>query len=59
MVFCGKATTALLTEWTMAKILLNPRVQGKVHAELDAVVGRNRSISENDIKKLQSRRDGI
>lgn len=26
---------------------------GKVHAELDAVAGRNSSISENDVEKLQ------
>jgi cytochrome P450 len=52
LIFRGTDTTALLTEWTMAELLLNPQVQGKVHAELDAVVGRNISISENDIEKL-------
>lgn len=52
MIFRGTDTTALLTEWTMAELLLNPQVQEKVQAELDAVVGSNRSLREDDIEKL-------
>eukprot|EP00253_Pinus_taeda_P027483 PITA_27483 len=52
MIFRGTDTTALLTEWTMAELLLNPQVLGKAQAELDTVIGRNRSVTENDIEKL-------
>eukprot|EP00253_Pinus_taeda_P015893 PITA_15893 len=52
MIFRGTDTTALLTEWAMAELLLNPQVQSKLQGELDAVVGRNRSVTEADIEKL-------
>eukprot|EP00253_Pinus_taeda_P019189 PITA_19189 len=52
MIFRGTDTTALLTEWIMAELLVNPEVQGKAQAELDAVVGRNRNVREDDIEKL-------
>jgi len=35
----------------MVKLLLNPRVPGKVQAELDDVNGRNRSLMQDDIEK--------
>ena len=37
MIFRGTDTTAILTEWIMAEMVLNPNVQRKVQAELDAV----------------------
>eukprot|EP01018_Ginkgo_biloba_P017237 Gb_26346 [translate_table: standard] len=52
MIFRGTDTTALLTEWTMAELVVNEQVQAKVHAELDVVVGRKRSIRDEDIAKL-------
>ncbi|KAI8531609.1 hypothetical protein RHMOL_Rhmol11G0149600 [Rhododendron molle] len=34
MIFRGTDTTALLTEWVMAELVLNPDVQAKLHHEL-------------------------
>lgn len=52
MILRGTDTTALLTEWTMAELVLNPHAQKKAQAELDAVVGRGRSVKDSDIPKL-------
>eukprot|EP00253_Pinus_taeda_P013361 PITA_13361 len=52
MIFRGTDTTALLTEWAMAELVLNPDAQKKAQAELDAVVGRDRSVNDSDIPKL-------
>eukprot|EP00253_Pinus_taeda_P023779 PITA_23779 len=52
LIFRATDTTALLTEWTMAELLLNPQVQGKVQAEMNAVVGNNKSPREDDMEKL-------
>lgn len=52
MIFRGTDTTALLTEWTMAEVLLNDQVQSKVQEELDAVVGRGMSVRDEDIPRL-------
>uniref|UniRef100_A0A0C9RQ42 TSA: Wollemia nobilis Ref_Wollemi_Transcript_3764_2238 transcribed RNA sequence n=1 Tax=Wollemia nobilis TaxID=56998 RepID=A0A0C9RQ42_9CONI len=52
MIFRGTDTTALLTEWTMAEMVLNPEVQRKVQRELDSVVGRKRSVRDEDIPSL-------
>lgn len=38
MIFRGTDTTAILTEWIMAEMVLNPSVQRKVQAELDSVL---------------------
>ncbi|KAH7833586.1 hypothetical protein Vadar_007902 [Vaccinium darrowii] len=37
MIFRGTDTTALLTEWIMAELVLNPEVQAKLHTELEAL----------------------
>ncbi|PKI69964.1 hypothetical protein CRG98_009839 [Punica granatum] len=39
MIFRGTDTIALLTEWIMAELVLNPYVQTKLRQELDSVVG--------------------
>eukprot|EP00253_Pinus_taeda_P008059 PITA_08059 len=52
MLFRGTDTTALLTEWTMAELVLHPEAQQKAQAELDAVVGHDRSVKDSDIPKL-------
>ncbi|KAH9329327.1 hypothetical protein KI387_001435 [Taxus chinensis] len=52
MIFRGTDTTALLTEWAMAEMVLNPETQRKVQEELDAVVGKERSVNDSDICKL-------
>lgn len=56
MIFRGTDTTAILTEWVMAEMVLNPNVQRKVQAELDAVfvakaAGTTTSI-ESEIARL-------
>lgn len=51
MIFRGTDTTALLTEWAMAEVILNPDIQAKLRNELDFVVG-DRSVTDSDISKL-------
>ncbi|KAK1572916.1 hypothetical protein Q3G72_026056 [Acer saccharum] len=51
MIFRGTDTTALLTEWIMAELVLNQKVQDRLYAELEAAVG-NRSLSDADVAKL-------
>ncbi|KAF3946087.1 hypothetical protein CMV_027609 [Castanea mollissima] len=51
MIFRGTDTTALLTEWVMAELVLNYKVQHKLLHELDIVV-RNKNITDADVAKL-------
>ncbi|KAK4428404.1 cytochrome [Sesamum alatum] len=53
MIFRGTDTTALLTEWTMAELILNPNVQSKLHFELQNIVQNNSFglITEADVAK--------
>jgi cytochrome P450 len=41
MIFRGTDTTAILTEWIMAEMVLHPEIQRKVQHELDAVLGKS------------------
>ncbi|GLJ48320.1 hypothetical protein SUGI_1020060 [Cryptomeria japonica] len=52
MIFRGTDTVALVTEWTMAELVLNEEVQRRAQAELDAVVGRDKSVRDEDIARL-------
>ncbi|KAH6555745.1 hypothetical protein KP509_1Z230800 [Ceratopteris richardii] len=52
MVFRGTDTTAILTEWILAELVLHPEVQCKLQAEIDGVVGSRGEISESDLPKL-------
>ncbi|CAN6478197.1 unnamed protein product [Victoria cruziana] len=52
MIFRGTDTTALLTEWVMAELVLNPHIQEKLRSELDEVVGKDRSVEDADVAKL-------
>ncbi|XP_058084400.1 cytochrome P450 78A7 [Magnolia sinica] len=52
MIFRGTDTTALLTEWTMAELVLNQDVQAKLQEELDSVVGNARSVTDADVANL-------
>ncbi|XP_031492809.1 cytochrome P450 78A11-like [Nymphaea colorata] len=52
MIFRGTDTTALLTEWVMAELVLNPHIQEKLQRELDEVVGKERSVEDADVAKL-------
>ncbi|KAK9154781.1 hypothetical protein Sjap_002261 [Stephania japonica] len=51
MIFRGTDTTALLTEWVMAELVLNQDIQGKLQRELDVVAG-SKNIKDADIANL-------
>ncbi|KAL3584052.1 hypothetical protein D5086_015113 [Populus alba] len=54
MIFRGTDTTALLTEWVMAELVLHTEVQEKLRRELDMAV-KDRSLSEltdSEVAKL-------
>lgn len=51
MIFRGTDTTALLTEWVMAELVLNSEVQSKLQVELETVVGE-RAITDADVARL-------
>ena len=51
MIFRGTDTTALLTEWVMAELVLHPEVQAKLQLEIDSVV-TNKSLTDVDVAKL-------
>lgn len=42
-------TSTTTNEWAMTEILRHPHIQQKLHAELDAVVGRDRIVQESDM----------
>ncbi|XP_062211542.1 cytochrome P450 78A5-like [Phragmites australis] len=52
MIFRGTDTVAILLEWIMARMVLHPDIQSKAQAELDAVVGRGRAVSDADVARL-------
>ncbi|XP_019154558.1 PREDICTED: cytochrome P450 78A7 [Ipomoea nil] len=52
MIFRGTDTTALLTEWIMAELVLNRGVQDKLRNELDNIVGQNKTITDAVISRL-------
>ncbi|KAJ3705793.1 hypothetical protein LUZ61_009498 [Rhynchospora tenuis] len=52
MTFRGTDTTALLTEWAMAELILHPTVQSKLRAEIDSVVGSAGTIGDADVAKM-------
>lgn len=51
MIFRGTGTTALLTEWIMAELILNLDVEAKLQHEIDSVV-RYKSVTDVDITNL-------
>ncbi|KAH7520707.1 hypothetical protein FEM48_Zijuj08G0173900 [Ziziphus jujuba var. spinosa] len=51
MIFRGTDTTALLTEWVMAELILNPDVQERLRKEIDTAVGE-RSLRDADVAAL-------
>ncbi|XP_009613296.1 cytochrome P450 78A7-like [Nicotiana tomentosiformis] len=51
MIFRGTDTTALLTEWVMAELVLNQEIQEKLHNELETIVG-NENVTDAHIAKL-------
>lgn len=52
MVFRGTDTVAVLIEWILARLVLHPHIQSKVHEELDKVVGKSRAVTESDLTEL-------
>ncbi|XP_072963428.1 cytochrome P450 78A9-like [Typha angustifolia] len=52
MIFRGTDAMAVLTEWTLARLVLHPDIQAKVHNELDRVIGRSNPVKECDVLKL-------
>ena len=41
-----------MMEWIMARMVLHPDIQAKAQAELDAVVGRGRGVTDADVANL-------
>uniref|UniRef100_A0A0E0LZ10 Cytochrome P450 n=1 Tax=Oryza punctata TaxID=4537 RepID=A0A0E0LZ10_ORYPU len=48
----GADTSTVTVEWAMSEVLKNPAILAKATAELDAVVGRGRLVTEDDIPHL-------
>lgn len=41
MIFRGTDTTALLTEWIMAELILNPQIQANLHSDLQTTLQKS------------------
>ena len=52
MVVAGMDTSTISAEWAMTELIKNPRVQEKVQAELDHIIGRDRVMTESDFSNL-------
>ncbi|KAJ8765801.1 hypothetical protein K2173_014923 [Erythroxylum novogranatense] len=52
MIFRGTDTTALLTEWVMAELVLHTDVQQKLRRELDDVAAQHGSLRDSALAKL-------
>ncbi|KAL8090714.1 cytochrome P450 78A9-like [Apium graveolens] len=52
MIFRGTDTVAVMIEWILARMVLHPTIQAKVHQELDRIVGKSRAITESDISAM-------
>lgn len=52
MIFRGTDTTALLTEWVMAELILNPDKQEKLRREIEATVGDRKTVTDADLASL-------
>ena len=52
MIIAGMDTSTISVEWAMTELIKNPRVQQKVQAELDHVIGSNRVMTESDFPNL-------
>ncbi|XP_030530421.1 cytochrome P450 78A9-like [Rhodamnia argentea] len=50
MIFRGTDTVAVLIEWILARMVLHPHIQSRVHEELDRVVGRSQPLMELDLQ---------
>ncbi|CAA2955898.1 cytochrome P450 78A3-like [Olea europaea subsp. europaea] len=52
MIFRGTDTVAVLIEWILARMVMHPDVQSRVHIELDKVVGKSRALAESDLTEM-------
>lgn len=52
MIFRGTDTTALLTEWVLAELILNPDKQEKLRREIETAVGDGRAVTDADLAGL-------
>jgi len=52
MIFRGTDTTALLTEWIMADLILNQQIQTRLREEIDNVVGNKDNVTDADVTKM-------
>ncbi|XP_034570373.2 flavonoid 3'-monooxygenase CYP75B4 [Setaria viridis] len=48
----GTDTTSTIVEWSLAELIRHPAILKQAQAELDAVVGRGRLLSESDLPRL-------
>ncbi|GLJ22384.1 hypothetical protein SUGI_0421360 [Cryptomeria japonica] len=53
MYLAGVETTSITSDWAMSLILKNPGVAKKMQEEIDSVVGRERSVSEDDVASME------
>ena len=52
LLIAGTETTATSLKWTIIRLANNPRIQTKVHQEIDHVIGKDRPICLNDRDRL-------
>lgn len=52
MIFRGTDTTALLTEWVMAELILNPEKQEKLRGEIASAAGDGAAVTDAELAKL-------
>ena len=52
IIMAGMETTASAVGWTLLRLIHNPKVQEKLHEELDQVIGQNRLPDLEDKKSL-------
>ncbi|KAL1356725.1 cytochrome P450 CYP736A12-like [Arachis hypogaea] len=45
-------TSSIAIEWAMSELLKNSRIMKKLQNEIEGLVGMNRQVEENDLKKL-------
>ncbi|XP_051114783.1 flavonoid 3'-monooxygenase-like [Andrographis paniculata] len=48
----GTDTTSSTVEWAIAELIRNPKILAKAQQELDAVVGKDRLVTEDDLSQL-------
>ncbi|VAI41265.1 unnamed protein product [Triticum turgidum subsp. durum] len=52
LLVAGTDTTSITVEWAMAELIRHPDIMKQAQEELDAVVGRERLVSESDLPRL-------